>query len=133
MFLFSIRSKVNPRSAYAKDNPDIGGAYANCYISFKDYDAAYKLAKLLIREQGLIPENHVEAWKLQKQKLAKNDRQYYAEALKFGYCLVFHAWPKDAGDADVDYEASDSISKSNKSTTERSNSRSKLRKSLTKH
>jgi hypothetical protein len=102
MFLFSIRSRVNPKSAYAKANPDVGGAYANCYVSFKDYDGAEKLAKLLIREQGFIPENDIEAWKLKKQKLkTKKDKQYYAEALKFGYCLVFHTWPNDAEDTDV--------------------------------
>lgn len=133
MFLFSIRSKVNPKSEYAKDNPDVGGAYANCYISFKDYDAAYKLAKLLIREQGLVPERDVEAWKLQKQKLTKKDKQYYDEALKYGYCLVFHVWPKDAEDADVDYEADSENTKADRSSTKPRNSRSKLRKSPTKH
>ncbi len=126
MFLFSIRSRVNLKSAYAADNPDVGGAYANFYISFKDYDAAYKLAKLLIREQGLIPEKDTEAWKLQKKKLkTKKEKQYYAEALKFGYCLVFHVWPKDAEDAEVEYEASSVNAKPAESST-------KSRKSLTK-
>ena len=126
MFLFSIRSRVNPKSKYARENPEVGGAYANCYISFKDYDAAHKLAKLLIREQGLIPERDFEAWKLQKQKLkTKKDKKYYAEALKFGYCLVFHVWPTDAEDADVDYEDSSLNAKPKKSSP-------KPRKALTK-
>jgi len=126
MFLFTIRSRVNPKSAYAKENPDVGGAYANCYISFKDYDAAHKLAKVLIREQGLIPEKDTEAWKLQKQKLkTKKDKQYYAEALKFGYCLVFHVWPKDAEDADVDYEAPSGSPKPEKSSRKPSKSPAK--------
>jgi hypothetical protein len=35
----------------------------------------------------------------------KKDMQYFAEALKYGYSLVFNTWPKDAPDANTDYEA----------------------------
>ena len=95
MYLFTIRSKVNPKSKAAEKLKKANRAYVNCYISFKDFWAAEKLAKLLIREQGWIPEQRTEAWKLQKAKLTKEDRQYYSEALKYGYCLVFHIWPTD--------------------------------------
>lgn len=106
MYLVTIRSRIKPNSEAAKKFPDVGGAYVNCYIQFKDYDAAEKLAKLLIREQGWIPEKLTEAWELRKSRLkTKKEKQYYAEALKYGYSLVFHMWPKDAEDADVDYEA----------------------------
>jgi hypothetical protein len=106
MYLITIRSRIKPNSKVAERFPDIGGAYVNCYIQFKDYDAAEKLAKLLIRAQGWIPEKRTEAWELRKSKLkTKKEKQYYAEALKYGYSLVFHMWPKDAEDADVDYEA----------------------------
>lgn len=101
MFLFSIRARVNPKSTYAKANPDVGGAYANCYISFKDYDGAEKLAKMLLRENGLVPGKDVEVWKLQRKNLtSEEEKKYYSEALRFGYCLVFHTWPKNADEAD---------------------------------
>lgn len=96
---------MNPRSRVSEKFHDVGGAYVSCFISFKDFEAAAKLAKLLIREQGWIPEKTFEAWKLRKAELrTKKDKQYYAEAIKYGYCLVFNHWPKDAPDADVDYE-----------------------------
>ena len=96
MYLFTIRSKVNPKSkAAAAKFSKAGGAYVNCYISFKDFDAAEKLANLLIRDEGWTPEERTDVWKIQKSKLrTKQDKQYYSEALKYGYCLVFHTWPK---------------------------------------
>jgi hypothetical protein len=43
---------------------------------------------------------------MQKKHLkTKKQKQYYAEALKYGYSLVFNLWPKDAPDVNVDYEA----------------------------
>jgi len=106
MYLITIRSRIKPNSETAKQFPDIGGAYVNCYIQFKEYDAAEKLAKLLIRERGWIPEKTTDAWKLRKSKLkTKKEKQYYVEALKYGYSLVFNMWSKDAEDATVDYEA----------------------------
>jgi hypothetical protein len=103
MYLFTIPSRINPKSKAAEKFPDIGGAYVNCYIQFKDYEAAEKLAKLLIKEEGWIPEKMTDAWRVQKNKLkTKKHRQYYSEAIKYGYSLVFHMWPKDADDADLD-------------------------------
>ena len=101
MFLFTIKSRVNRKSKTSRKFHDVGGAYVNCYISFKDFDAAGKLAKLLIRDEGWIPEEIVDAWKIQKRLMrTRKDKQYYAEATKYGYSLVFHLWPKDAPDAD---------------------------------
>ena len=103
MFLFTIKSRVNRRSKTGRKYHDVGGAYVNCYISFRDFEAAKKLAKLLIRDEGWIPEKVVDAWKIQKRKMrTKRDKQYYAEAIKYGYPLVFHFWPKDAPDADLE-------------------------------
>ena len=95
MYLFTIRSRVNPKSKAAESTGNVGGAYVNCYISFKDFEASEKLAKLLIRREGWIPEKRTEAGKLKKQLLkTKKDKQYYSEALRYGYCLVFHTWQK---------------------------------------
>jgi hypothetical protein len=108
MYLITFRSTIRPRSKAAREFPDIGGAYVNCYIQFRDYDAAEKLARLLLRERGWTPEKRTDAWELRKSKLkTKKERQYYAEALKYGYTLVFHMWPKDAEDADFDYDEED--------------------------
>ena len=108
MYLFTFRSKVNPKSRDAGRLADVGGAYVNCWISFKDYGAAEKLARLLIRDAGWIPEKKVEESKVQKKWCKKkSDKQYYSEALKHGYTLVFNTWPKDAADAGVDHEAQD--------------------------
>ena|SRR3712207_1313135 len=106
MYLFTIRARINPKSETAERLPDIAGAYVNCWIQFKDFEAAEKLAKLLIREQGWIPEQRTDASIIQKKGLkTKKDKQFYSEAIQYGYTLVFHMWPKDAEDADVDYEA----------------------------
>lgn len=95
MYLFTIEAKVNPKSKVSREFRSFGGAYINCYVSFKNYDAAEKLARLLIREQGWIPMKETEAWELKKSRLkTKKDKQYYSEALRDGYCLVFHLWPK---------------------------------------
>ena len=103
MYLITIRARIKPNSEVAGKFPDIGGAYVNCYIQFKDYDAAEKLARLLVRERGWIPEKTTDAWVLHKSELkTKKEKQFYSEALKYGYSLVFHMWPKDAADAGVD-------------------------------
>ena len=91
MYLSTIRSRINPKSKEAEKFKKANRAYVNCYISFKDFSAAEKLAKLLVRQEGWIPEQRTDAWKLQRAKLkTKEKRQYYSEALKYGYSLVFH-------------------------------------------
>jgi hypothetical protein len=106
MFLFTIKSRTKPKSKAAQEYPDIGGAYVSCYIAFEDFGGAEKLAALLIRDEGWIPEKRIESWKIQKAKLrTKKDKQYYAEAVKYGYCLVFNMWPKNAPDADNEHES----------------------------
>ena len=80
MYLFTIQSRVNPKSKVAEELSNMGGAYVNCYVSFKDFAVAEKLARLLIRDHGWIPEKRTDAWKIQKAKLkTKLDRQYYSE------------------------------------------------------
>jgi hypothetical protein len=102
MFLITIHSLIKPNSIAEKRFPDVGGAYVNCYVQFKDYDAAEKLAKLLLRERGWIPKRVTDAWVIRQSRLkTKKEKQYYSEALKYGYSLVFHMWPKNAADSDV--------------------------------
>jgi hypothetical protein len=106
MYLFTFRARLKPKSETAKRLHDVGGAYVNCWISFKDFEAAEKLAKLLIKDSDWIPEIKTVEFLFRKKGCKnKKERQYYAEALKFGYTLVFHLWPKDAEDSDHNYEA----------------------------
>jgi hypothetical protein len=105
MYLFTFRSRIKPNSEAAQTFRNVGGAYVNCWINFKDYEAAEKLARLLLRESGWIPEKKTDESVIQKRYLKKKkDLQYYSEALKYGYTLVFNMWPKDAEDAEVDYD-----------------------------
>jgi hypothetical protein len=105
MYLFTFRARMKPNSETAKRFSDVGGAYVNCWINFKDYEASEKLAKLLLRESGWIPEKKTEESVVQKKHLKKKkDLQYYSEALKYGYTMVFNLWPKNAEDANVDYD-----------------------------
>ena len=67
MFLFTFGSRVNSKSKEANRLNPVGGAYVNCWINFKDHEAAEKLAKLLIREQGWIPEIKTEESRIQKK------------------------------------------------------------------
>src|SRR5215208_3800826 len=107
MFLITYRARIKPNSRAAEEFADVGGAYVGCYIQFKEFRVAEKLAKLLIRERGWIPEERTDAVVFQKSKLkTKRDKELYAEALKYGYTLAFYMWPKGAEDAegDVEYE-----------------------------
>ena len=100
--MFTFQSKVKPKSKAAEEFSEFGGAYINCYIHFKDFEIAEKIAKLLIRDRGWIPEKRIEAWELQKSKLkTKTDKQLYAEALKYGYTLAFYLWETEEDDAEA--------------------------------
>ena len=96
MFLFTIEARVNPKAKFAAEWSGVTGAFVNCYVSFKDFELAEKIAKWAVKDSGWIVEKRTDAWKLHKSKLkTKKEKQYYAEALKHGYCLVFHLWDKD--------------------------------------
>ncbi len=106
MFLFTFHAKVNPKAKLAERFNEVGGAYVRCYINFKDYEASEKLARLLIKEQGWILKAKIdEGVMLKKYCKTKKQLQYYSEAIKYGYTLVYDMYPKDAEDADVDYQA----------------------------
>jgi len=105
MYLFTIRSRVNPRSKIAAGFRDVGGAYVNCYISFKDFTAAEYLARWAIRREGWIPETRTDARIVTKKHFrTKKEKAYYSDILKYGYSLVFSMWSADAPDNDADCE-----------------------------
>jgi hypothetical protein len=94
MYLFTIRSKINPKSELAERFSDIGGAYVNCYISFKDFAAAEHLSKWLIRQEGWIPEKRTDARRVTKKHFkTKKEKQYYSDVMKYGWSLVSQCGP----------------------------------------
>ncbi len=120
MFLFTFRSRIKPNSQAARDYSDVAGAYVNCWINFKDYEAAEKLARILIGEQGWIPENKTSESRVKRKSLTrKKQKQYYSEAIKYGYSLVFHMWVKDAFDANEDYEMEEKKKRTGKASNKR--------------
>jgi hypothetical protein len=71
IYLFTFRSKTKPKSEAAERLRHIGGACESCRINFKDYEAAEKLAKLLIRERGWMLKKRTPESKIQKRYLKK--------------------------------------------------------------
>jgi hypothetical protein len=106
MYLFTFIAKVSRNLREAERFAELGGAYVNCWINFKDYEAAEKLAKLLIRDAGWIPAKKLKAAGVRKKWCKKKSEQRcYSEAMQYGYTLVFNMWPKDAPDADAEHDA----------------------------
>ena len=112
MFLFTFLAKINPESRIAHDAEfkDVGGAYVNAWIHFKEYEGAEMLAKFYIEEECWTIERKTKHTKIKKKHCKKKkDKQYYRETLDYGYSLVFNMWRKNAEDADTDYEEEDGM------------------------
>lgn len=107
MFLFTIAAKPGPEIEEV-DN-DVGGAYVNVWVNFPEEGAAEVVARFYIKNAGWVPELTTEtSWVVEKDYEEDDDyREYYLEAMRDGSCLVFHQWPKDAEDSDVDYETNE--------------------------
>src|SRR5262245_46043578 len=87
----------------------VGGAFVNCWINFILEDGAEVLARYYIKQAGWIPgvaHEHL----LVKADTYQDDPenlQYYLEAEADGASFIFHSWPANAEDADVDYSKQD--------------------------
>lgn len=63
----------------------MAGAYVNCWINFKNYALSEKLARILVKQEGFIPERKTDAWIMREKHLkTKKQEQYYAGAIKYG-------------------------------------------------
>lgn len=104
MYLFTIRAKPDPDNEDIDD--DVGGAYVNVWVNFPEQDAAEVVAKYYISEAGWIPDLTLEIHWVDEEDYEANDedKDYFMEALQDGSCLVFNQWPKDAEDADTEYD-----------------------------
>ena len=104
MFIVIIRSAPDPEAEPTPETEDIGGAYVSGWIDFKDADGAVELAKYYIEESGWVAEELIEVIDAERELCDEEDCLYFDQAAADGYCLVFAMWPKDAEDADIDYE-----------------------------
>ncbi|HQR06527.1 MAG TPA: hypothetical protein PLN21_06880 [Gemmatales bacterium] len=105
MFIVSLKVRHNRQKWPKSLSKDIGGAYVTCWINYKDYQGALVLSYHYCDEEGWVAETLMEVKSVNRKELKKKaNKQYYAEAVKYGYSLVFYTWSKNAPDADVEYE-----------------------------
>ena len=103
MFLFTIVAK--PDSA-DPGYGNVGGAYVNAWIRSDHDQEAEASAKALITKSGWSPGRTTSVLQVQSpNEVAEEDRDFLAEAESLGYCLVFHQWPNDAADSNVEFES----------------------------
>ncbi|WP_299873591.1 hypothetical protein [uncultured Cocleimonas sp.] len=100
MFIFTIVAKPKPDNNESKE---LGGAYVNAYINFKDEEGAEVIARYYIEDAGWYAEETDEVSWVFKGDLKKSEEryQYFKEAKASGSCLVFNTWPIDAEDVET--------------------------------
>ena len=105
MFLFTIKAKPDPTNEEIED--DVGGAYVNVWVNFPEEEAAEVVAWFYIEDAGWIPESTLQTSWVDEEDYEEDDeyRECFLEAVREGSSLLFNVWPKDAEDADVDYES----------------------------
>ncbi|WP_416666697.1 hypothetical protein [Egbenema bharatensis] len=109
MHFFTIHAIPDPESEHAET---AGGAYANCWIDFKQRDGAEVLARYYIEESGWISEAIEEEDWVEEKDYADNPEvlEYFQEAREDGMCIVFHVYPigdeveDEAGDNEEEWE-----------------------------
>jgi hypothetical protein len=105
MHFFTIHAIPDPESEHAET---AGGAYANCWIDFKQKDGAELLARYYMEEAGWIPEAIEEEDWVEAEDYADDPEvlAYYQEAQEDGMCIVFHVYPigEEEGEGDEDEE-----------------------------
>ena len=104
MFYFRIQATPKPDSNHAKDG--VGGAEVSVWINFPHDEGAEVLARYYIEDGGWISGRIMETipTSLDDYPPDHHSRKFVEEAIENGGSFVFHRWPSDAEDADVDYE-----------------------------
>ncbi|PSB14960.1 hypothetical protein C7B61_18955 [filamentous cyanobacterium CCP1] len=92
MHFFTIHATPDPESEHAET---AGGAYANCWIDFKQRDGAEVLARYYIEESDWIPDTIEEEDWVEEADYADDPEvlSYFQEAKEDGMCIVFHVYP----------------------------------------
>ena len=94
MLMFVIEAIPGPDAEVGDEaeRQNIGGAYVNCWIDYKNYEGAEHLAVFYIRDRGWVPGEVLESYELDKNSKG-DDAEYIAEAAGIGYSLVFNCYP----------------------------------------
>ena len=102
MHFFTIHATPNPEGEHAET---AGGAYANCWIDFKQRDGAEVLARYYIEESGWISEAIEEEDWVEEADYADDPEvlSYFQEAKEDGMCIVFHVYPIGEGEEEEDW------------------------------
>lgn len=94
---FTIHARPRPGSRLATE---WGGAFVNCWISFRLQEGALVLAKYYIRGQGwLVRSVQEHRWINRAIDLPPGSRRFFREAQTDGACFEFHFYPKSQGRA----------------------------------
>ncbi|MDJ0919022.1 MAG: hypothetical protein QNJ05_14780 [Woeseiaceae bacterium] len=102
MILLTIVATPEPD---APESADVGGAYVNAWIKSTEAEKAERIAKTLIVDSGWSPGLTTDVSELgDPMDVSEDEREYFEEAARTGYCLVFHQWPKDADDSSAEFE-----------------------------
>ena len=102
MFLFTLSARPKPEND--KIGSTIKGASVRVWVDFAEVRAAEVVAKYYVDEAGWIPETRLKSdWVEQGDYLEGDElKQYYAEALEDGSCLLFDAWSDKPGDGEAE-------------------------------
>ena len=67
----------------------------NCWVAFAAPDGAKLLARHYVEKEGWIVSRRAAVFAVDEARCKKDrkEKQYFAEAESYGYCLVFHCYP----------------------------------------
>ena len=98
MYLFVIQATPGPNAEVGDEaeRQNIGGAYVNCWIDYRDYEGAEHLAIFHVKDRGWIPGEVVEAYEVEKQAENGEYADFISEAREIGYSVLFNCYPPDS-------------------------------------
>lgn len=106
MFFFTFLAAPTPD---AKEYPDTGGAYVDCWIQSNERSEAEERARGLIRDYGWSVEALESGATVTGQDYQDDEenREFYEQALVEQEVLVFNTWPPGEEDEDEEEEDDD--------------------------
>jgi hypothetical protein len=100
MYLVQFEAIPSPGGLYARENPEIGGAYVNAWIDYADEWGAVELARAYTRAEGLEEATPPQISTSERDACPDDAVQYYDAAMENGYSIVIYAWPRDTDAAE---------------------------------
>ncbi len=96
MYLFVIHAKPRPGAQLDPEAQGAAGAYASCWIDFKQKDGAQVLASHYVEEAGFNPVSVDESHYVEEDGYKGTpEHKYFVEAMETGLSLVFHLYPDE--------------------------------------